>query len=265
MARGRMISKSLSTSARYAGLITAAGKLGEFCQSIYPLLVAHSDDFGRLAGDPFTVKHAICPTSTRQLLDVIKALTALHNVGLVHWYEVDGRKCLQILDFDAHQVGLHKRTQSKYPDISGKFPEFPSEEKRTKEKRTEQKRIRDPSLRSDTRADHLDIDAMAGEWNGLTTAPIPRCRELSPARRKQITARLKERPMSSWREVFTRINDSPFCRGETERGHWKASFDWIIGNADNAIKVLEGKYDRQATPSQDAEVLRRFVARGENT
>ena len=121
------------------------------------------------------------------------------------------------------------------------------------------------SLRSDAAAAYLDINDLASAWNSHTTAPIPRCRELSPARRKQITARLKERPISSWREVFTRINDSPFCRGETERGQWKASFDWIIGNADNAIKVLEGKYDRQTTPSQDAEVLRRFVARGENT
>ena len=77
-------------------------------------------------------------------------------------------------------------------------------------------------------------------WNERTQAPIPRCRELTAKRRKQIEARLKERPISEWQEVATKIAASTFCQGQNDRG-WKATFDWMIGSPDVAVKVLEGR------------------------
>lgn len=79
-------------------------------------------------------------------------------------------------------------------------------------------------------------------WNTTTLPPIPRCRELTDGRRKKISARLGERSLDDWGVVMVRVNASAFCRGLNDRG-WKASFDWLIENADNAVKVLEGKYD----------------------
>lgn len=138
-----MISKALSTSQRYANLHVVAGERAEFCQALYPLLVAHADDFGRLAGDVFTVKHMVVPTSPRREADVQAALAALAEVGLIEWYDTLAqgvvRKCIQVCNFDSHQVGLHKRIRSNFPDSSGMFPEIPSEQKRTEQKRTEQK------------------------------------------------------------------------------------------------------------------------------
>ena len=139
-----MIAKSLSTSQRYARLHGVAGKRAEFCQAIYPLLLAHADDFGRLAGDVFTVKHAIVPTSPRSEADIERALDALHEVNLIVWYEVEGRKCIQIQDFDAHQQGLHKRTRSTFPEPSGIFREIPSEGKGTEQKGKELKKSVSP-------------------------------------------------------------------------------------------------------------------------
>jgi hypothetical protein len=133
-----MIAKSLSTSQRYAQLHQVAGRRAEFCQALYPLLVAHADDFGRLAGDVFTVKHMVVPTSPRSEADVGHALEALQKVGLIDWYDGDGRKCIQIWNFDAHQAGLHKRTRSAFPEPSGKLQEIPSELKRREQKGTEQ-------------------------------------------------------------------------------------------------------------------------------
>jgi len=63
-------------------------------------------------------------------------------------------------------------------------------------------------------------------------------------------ARLKERSIEQWIEIFQRIDQSSFCRGQNER-QWRASFDWIIANQGNSIKVLEGKYDDR-TPPADA-------------
>lgn len=143
MARGRMISKSLSTSERRAALHTVVPKLAEFCQQLYPLLVAHADDFGRLSGDAFTVKHAVDPTSPRPLHDFERALAALDQVGLVVCYEAEGRQLIEIANFELHQQGLHKRTKSLYsgpfPGTSGKVREIPGQEKRTEQNGTELK------------------------------------------------------------------------------------------------------------------------------
>lgn len=131
MARGRLILRSLGSSRKYADARTRAGKLGEFAQSLYPLLVACTDDYGRQAGDAFTVKHAVFPTSPRTEAEFDAALEAMHRAGLVVRYEADGRQVMQIVDFGKGQPNLHKRTLSSFPEFPGNLPEIPSELKRT--------------------------------------------------------------------------------------------------------------------------------------
>ena len=230
-----MVAKTLSTSQKYASLQREAGKLAEFCQALFPLLVAHSDDFGRQAGDVFTVKHAVVPASPRKEHEVESALIALHKVGLIVWYEADGRKCIEIVDFDRHQMGLHKRTVSDFPGTSGNFREIPSEQKGTEEKGTE-------GEEKGTGAD-APVEAFVSAWNEDTSAPIAKCREVTPARRKHIRNRLQELTLDEWRAVFRRVQASSFCRGEVPGRAWVASLDWVIGSKDTAVKVLEGKYD----------------------
>lgn len=116
MARGRMISKSLGSSRRFHSLIAAGGKLGEFCQVLFPLLVANTDDYGRMAGDAFTVKNVVLPSSRRTEREFDRALDVLADVDLIDRYAVDGAVYLQIVRFDEHQINLHKRNSSKIPD-----------------------------------------------------------------------------------------------------------------------------------------------------
>jgi hypothetical protein len=84
---------------------------------------------------------------------------------------------------------------------------------------------------------------LANAWNELTHRPIPKCRELTASRKKAAERRLKERPLKDWREVIRRIQDSDFCRGQSETA-WVATFDWLL-KPDTAVKVLEGKYDNR--------------------
>jgi len=140
-----MISKSLSTSIRYANLGEVAGPLADFCRAMFPLLVAHADDFGRLPGDSRTIRYLVVPSGNRREKDVGRALGFLDQVGLIRWYEVKSRQFIQINAFDEHQSGLHKRTKSRFPEPpvseipgnSGTLPEIPSELNRTEENRTE--------------------------------------------------------------------------------------------------------------------------------
>jgi len=113
MARGRIISRTLGTSRKFAAL---TGKLGEFSAALFPLLVAWSDDFGRLEGDAFTIKYRVWPVSSRGETDFQAALELLSRVGLIELYLVEDRQYVAILAFNDHQSGLHRRTVSKLPD-----------------------------------------------------------------------------------------------------------------------------------------------------
>lgn len=82
---------------------------------------------------------------------------------------------------------------------------------------------------------------LASLWNEIVGKPS--VMELSKGRTAKARLRLKERSLDQWREVFEQIKNTPFLCGENDRG-WRATFDWIISNDENALKVLEGKYGR---------------------
>lgn len=121
MARGRLISKSLGSSRRFHALVVSGGKLGEFCQVLFPLIVANTDDFGRMDGDAFTIKNVVLPSSKRQEEEFEQALVLMAKARLITRYTVEGSNFLQVNKFDEHQPNLHKRTKSRFPEI----PESP--------------------------------------------------------------------------------------------------------------------------------------------
>ena len=136
MARGRMLSRSLSTSRRFAALQKEGGDLTDFASGLYILLILHADDYGRLAGDPWTVKQVVLPFSPRDPDEFAQALAILARVQLVQKYDVNGQKYLYITKFERHQR-LKFRVVSEFP-----APPFtPSNgKKRREEKRSEEKR-----------------------------------------------------------------------------------------------------------------------------
>lgn len=141
MARGRLISKSLGSSRRFHDVLKVAGKLGEFCQVLFPLIVANTDDFGRMPGDAFTVKNVVLPSSRRLEAEFEQALNALHDVELIERYAVEADIYLQVNNFDEHQPNLHKRTESRFPEApgnSGRFRPNLTQSNLTELKRTQQ-------------------------------------------------------------------------------------------------------------------------------
>ena len=123
-----MISKTLGTSSRkFARLRERHPRIGLFAQALYPLIVASSDDFGRLQGDAFTVKHSVWSTAPDDEVTFEAALSALSQEGLIVRYVVGDETFLEVVDFAPHQSGLHKRTASRFPEPSGKFPEIPGD------------------------------------------------------------------------------------------------------------------------------------------
>lgn len=73
---------------------------------------------------------------------------------------------------------------------------------------------------------------------------LPQPRQVTNGRMRKVGQRLKTHPSRDfWRDVFSKANQTPFLKGENDRG-WKADLDWFVKNDENAVKVLEEKYDR---------------------
>lgn len=126
MAEKRMISKVISISEKVNCLPDV------FDMLLFTWLIPHTDDFGRLTGSPAKVKALVVPMLDRTLADVEASLGRLHNAELILWYEINQDRYIQIINFEEHQQGLHKRTKSKIPEVpgsSGKFLKIPSEGK----------------------------------------------------------------------------------------------------------------------------------------
>lgn len=163
MARGRMISKSWSTSKKRAALYRTAGALAEFCLQLFPLIVVHSDDYGRLDGDAETIKLKCDPGSPRSFEEFEQALELLTTVGLIQRYRLSSDLWLQIIQFDEHQPGLlSKRTKpvSPAPPV---LPEVPGNSGLTKPNLTEPN-LTEPNLteNASAAADTATPDAPQG-------------------------------------------------------------------------------------------------------
>lgn len=178
-----MVSRSLSTSQKFAGLNVTAEALAEFCQLLYLMMIPHTDDFGRLQGDPFTIKHQCLPASSRSTEEFQAALNHLHQAQLITWYQVSGKQFVQITNFDPHQVGLHKRTYSQFPEIPGnsrKRREIPSEEKRTELKGKEKNGSSTASVEPTLTVLEFPVVGAQGPVWGLSETLVAEWRALFP-------------------------------------------------------------------------------------
>ncbi|WP_420266008.1 hypothetical protein [Candidatus Magnetominusculus dajiuhuensis] len=82
-------------------------------------------------------------------------------------------------------------------------------------------------------------------WNEYAAkAGLCFANKMTAPRMRNCRARLKERRLDEWEEVFKKIIANPFLTGKNKDG-WRASFDWIIKNDNNSQKVLDGFYDRK--------------------
>ena len=110
MARGRMVDKVIAVSTRFK-------KLDWTGKALYLMLLPHTDDFGRLDGEPEVVRALICPMEKITVASVGKRLEAMADAGLIALYDHAGTRYLAVAKFEEHQTGLHRRTRSRYPPV----------------------------------------------------------------------------------------------------------------------------------------------------
>lgn len=109
----RMISRSISTSRK-------VNRLGPEGALLFTWMCLHCDDWGRMEGDPYAIKIKVVPgMSGYTESSVHEHLTQMQSVGLIHWYDVNGDRWIEIPKWDEIQSwgGVH-RQGSDIPDYS---------------------------------------------------------------------------------------------------------------------------------------------------
>lgn len=91
--------------------------------------------------------------------------------------------------------------------------------------------------------DGLTPSVVLSQWNKMAAvAGLPTCMKLSAERVRHVTARIAEPAFrNSVAKIMTLISESDFLAGNNDRG-WRITFDWLVKNDGNYVKILEGRY-----------------------
>ncbi len=225
MAQGRIILQTLGSSKKFAALGTAAA-IGEFAQILYPLLVTHADEFGRLCGDAFGVKYSVFPTSPRPEEDFDLALDAMARVGLILRYRVGDTLIVQIGKFEEGQPGLRKDRRgkrSRFADPPGVLtpietvPETPGDSRRLPETPTEGREGRKEGRKINTYADGGRMEDFWEFWREA----------MGRLRRASVRLQPNAKEQEQMIDLLTRYPDDSLLRRITEE---------YLSTADKAVR-----------------------------
>lgn len=242
ISKGRMIRKDISRSKGFAALSKDA-------QVLFCMMIPHLNSHGKMNGSPHFVKGEVCPLIKFLTVAVIgRCLKEINAKTSVKWFERDGLFWVHATHFKEHQnLDTNKLGTDEMPgfllhDQSGTSSELVSHEDEVEvEGEVEVKgegEEEGEGRRSGASHPLLDLwNTHAKASKGLVPA-----KELSRDRLEKCRLRIKDRPLDEWAKIFSRMAKTPFLNGVNDR-RWRASFDWILANEGNAVKVLEGKYD----------------------
>jgi hypothetical protein len=117
MAEGRMLKKRIAKSRKFARLQSDKARL------LYLMVLPHLDVEGRLEAEPDLLKADVLPLLRWSLKTISKALTELHEVGLINLYTVNGNQYLEYANFDKFQTLRQDREKSSKLPIPGGLQE----------------------------------------------------------------------------------------------------------------------------------------------
>ena len=114
MARGRMLSKSISLSEQ-------VNDLSDNAQLLFTWMIAHGDDQGRLLGNPNNIKGRVAPLKRWSEPLIFKYLVEMANEDLIFFWFQGGNFFIQFIKWYDHQTLQTDRiTPSKYPAFDPK-------------------------------------------------------------------------------------------------------------------------------------------------
>lgn len=249
-AKGRMIYWKIS----YSKQLSRCSILSKL---IFTWLIPNTDDLGRMEGDPEVIKGMVFPYDEKITVKQIKeALIELTKERLIEWYSVDENYYIQFPKFSLYQKLRSDRVyKSDYPS--------PDQPIRNCDD-TDKDCMTCPDMSCHVRQNLCEVKEKGSEGEEKESVPYQEIREsfnlicqsfskiekLSESRKSKIKTRMEEiKGIERLKEIFTAMEASDFLKGDNPRG-WKATFDWLMDNDTNWVKVSEGQYVNKGAAKQ---------------
>lgn len=230
MPKGRMLNKKISLDEEIA-------KLSDKAIILYTWCIAFLDVEGRINADPQILKGLVVPYLKRFNYKVIEKCVAeigkLPNVVLYG----NNHKYMQFLGFPKNQnINKDREAPSEIPpptlaELQQNSCTTPAKDNISKDNISKDKYM-------------AFENAIFTTWNSFVkNYPIlSSIEKISPERRIHLKKRFANKHfVDNYPKAISLIKNYAFLKGENDRG-WRISFDWLIANDNNYIKILEGRY-----------------------
>lgn len=216
----------------------------------YRRLMSIVDDFGRFEANEQLLKARCYPLrlDSVRTADITRWMAACQKAGLLVGYTANGKRYLQLLDFNQT-----RRTASKFPepptDVTLNICEANATQMKTN------------VLLGVVVGEGVSEVVIGGEgqspppfdefekaWNDLGP-PFGKIAKATEARKAAFKTRYRDKFFQeNWREALNRMTLSSFCKGA--KG-WTATPDWFL-RPDTCTKLIEGTYSDSPCVRQDA-------------
>jgi predicted phage replisome organizer len=219
-------------------LLALAGKQNNDGVFLMSNRIAYTDEMlaSIFRRDVNTVRLALNVFQQFGMVEIIDNVITIPNWGKHQSLDAYEKKKLRDRERIARKRAEQKALIAMSPDVSpDKSPDVAfSEEDKEEEK----------DIDKDNKREKTDFQSVVDLFHKICVS-YPRIRSLSDARKKAISARLKNYSMEEFKAVFENAEASSFLKGSNDR-NWSANFDWLIADK-NMAKVLEGNYaDKQS-------------------
>jgi hypothetical protein len=165
MARGRFVTNTLGDSEKFSVLKSDTHR------TAYILLVTWADAEGRFLADPVTLKGKLYTRLPWTPDTVEAALLDMHDVGLIHLYNVNGKRYGSVDKFHEHNKIYRKPNGEPRDEAPSRIPAPPEGETRpAPDEPTSNPRVTRVQPAGAPRATHVEVE-VEGKGNGSSTSP----------------------------------------------------------------------------------------------
>lgn len=177
-----------------------------------------------------------------------RSLQKLERIGWVKRWKRHGQRGdypMQISKFVVTDLSGEKFLVNAEATIDWKQPVLePCTLSRTELSPKRHRTVTPPTRSEELQETHRGVyEKAVSAWNE-NCGPLPKVKQLTSGRQEKIRTRLSGNPkfLDTLLAATRKAATTRFLCGGGDRG-WKATFDWMIGNDENATRVLEGAYD----------------------
>lgn len=232
------------------------------------LLLESIDHEGELRfSDTIPYNESMLATITDTNIDIVRSaikmfreldMMQIYDDGTLYMSEID--KMIGCETSTAERVRRHRQNQKALQCNA-------DETKCNTEKEKEIEIEIEKEIDSGTEGEKIPFDFIVESFNSICVS-LPKVKSITDKRKAKIKARFKElKSVEAFEALFYKAEESDFLTGR--RVDWKCSFDWLMENGNNYVKVMEGQYSNKGTPLKPVnpykEALRKELEDEQNT